>query len=279
MGVVIALLAAVAYGAGDFFGGLATKREQVFVVVTWSGACGLVTALGAAAWLSPHVPAARDLELGALVGLIGGGAIACLYHGLAVGRMSVVAPLTAVIAAVMPVVYGVATGERPSTTVFAGIALALAAVGLISSASREDVAGQPEPQRSGLVQAVAAGAGFGLLYIVLSRTSHGVWPLVAARAVSVTVAAAVGLLTGRFALPARSSAPSVLWSGVLDMAGNILYLVALRYTFVSIAAVLTSLYPASTVVLARLVLSERLSRWQWTGVCCAALGIALIARG
>lgn len=279
MGVVIALLAAAAYGAGDFFGGVSSKREPVLIVVTFSGLCGLATALAAAAWLAPYHPASRDLVLGALAGVIGGAAIACLYRGLAIGRMSVVAPLTAVIAAVVPVAYGVSVGERPSAIVLAGIVVALAAVGLISSASREDVAGQPEPQRSGIPQALGAGVGFGLLYVVLSRTSHEVWPLVAARTVSVTLVGGCALALRRLRLPAPASRASIAWSGVLDMAGNILYLVSLRYTFISVAAVLTSLYPASTVVLARLVLAERLGRLQWLGVGCAAAGIAMIAHG
>ena len=279
MGVVIALLAAATYGAGDFFGGLSAKREPVLVVVTFSGVFGLLTASAAVLWLDPSAPPALDLELGALAGAIGGGAIACLYRGLAIGRMSVVAPLTAVIAAIVPVVFGMAVGERPSVLVFAGIVVALTAVGLISSASDEDVTGQPEPRRAGIAFAAGAGVGFGLLYVVLSQTSHGMWPLIAARTVSVTLVGVSGLALGRLALPARAALPTIAWSGVLDMLGNILYLISLRYTYIAIAAVLTSLYPASTVILARVVLSERLGRLQWLGVGCAAAGIAMIAHG
>jgi drug/metabolite transporter (DMT)-like permease len=279
LGVIIALFAAAAYGAGDFFGGLASKREPVLSVVALSGACGLATATAAALWLSPHAPPASDLSLGALAGLVGAGAIGCLYHGLAVGRMSVVAPITAVIAAIVPVCFGIAVGERPSAIVVVGIVLALVAVALVSAPSDEDVAGEPEPKRSGIAPAIASGIGFGLLYVILSQTSRGMWPLVAARCVSVSVAAAAGVLTRRIAWPARRSVPTIVWSGALDMLGNILFLVSLRYTLISIAAVLTSLYPASTVVLARFVLSERLAAVQWAGVACAAVGIAMIARG
>lgn len=279
MGVLIALFAAVAYGAGDFFGGLSTKRASVLAVVPVSGVFGLITALAAVPLLSPGPPPPRDLVLGAVTGAIGGAAIAFLYRGLAIGRMSVVAPITAVIAAIVPVCFGVFVGERPSWLAAAGILLALASVALISSPSDRDVTGAPEPRRSGIAEACAAGVGFGLLYVVLSQTTRGIWPLVAARCVSVALVGAVALALRRFALPSRASLPPIAASGLLDMAGNILYVVSLRYTLISIAAVLTSLYPASTVMLARIVLSERLARIQWVGVACALAGIALIAHG
>lgn len=277
--MIIALCAALTYGAGDFFGGLSAKRASVLTVVPLSGLFGLLTALAAVPFLSPHAPPVSDLELGALTGVIGGAAIAFLYRGLAVGRMSVVAPITAVIAAIVPVAFGVFRGERPSLGACLGIVMSLGAVALISSSSDRDVSGQPEPRRSGISEAVAAGVGFGMLYVVLALTSRGVWPLVAARCVSVAVVGAVALATGGFARPGRASLATIAASGILDMAGNILYVVSLRFSMVSVAAVLTSLYPASTVMLARIVLSEKLGGIQWTGVACAVAGIALIARG
>jgi len=279
LGVIIALLAAATYGAGDFFGGLATKREAVLTVVPFSGVFGLVTALAAVPLLSPHPPSQSDLVLGAWTGAIGGAAIAFLYRGLSVGPMSVVAPITAVIAAIVPVAYGVAVGgERPSIVVGIGIALALGAVALVSSSSDQDVTGQPEPRRSGIVHALAAGLGFGLLFVILSRTSLGMWPLVAARCVSVAAVGVVAIAMRRLTMPNSRSLATIAASGTLDMIGNVLYLVSLRYAMLSVAAVVTSLYPASTVMLARLVLAERLGRVQWLGVGCAAVGIALISQ-
>lgn len=279
MGVIIALAAAAVYGAGDFFGGLASKRESVFTVVPVTGLFGLAIALASVPIFSPGAPNPRDLELGALVGLVGGVAIACLYRGLAIGSMSIVAPITAVIAAVVPVGFGLVAGERPSAVVIAGIVLAIGAVALISSSSHEDVSGQAEPRRAGLIEAVCAGVGFGLLYVILSQTSRGMWPLVAARVVSVASVAAVALALRRFSRPSAASLRTMACSGILDMGGNVLYLLSLRYTYLAVAAVITSLYPASTVMLARLVLAEKLGRLQWVGVGCAAVGIALIARG
>jgi drug/metabolite transporter (DMT)-like permease len=279
LGIILALVAAATYGAGDFLGGLAAKRNSVLTVVPISGVFGFATALAAVPFLSPGAPPRADLELGALTGAIGGAAIAFLYRGLAVGRMSVVAPITAVIAAIVPVGFGFIVGERPSIGVAVGIVLALGAVVLVSSSSDRDVTGQPEPSRAGIGDALLAGVGFGLLYVVLSQTSRGVWPLVAARFVSVALVGAIAVATRRLAAPTRGSLAKIAWSGMLDMAGNIFYVLSLRHALISVAAVITSLYPASTVLLARIVLSERLGRVQWIGVACAIAGIALIARG
>jgi drug/metabolite transporter (DMT)-like permease len=279
MGVILALFAAASYGTGDFFGGLASKRAPLAMVVWASGLVGLLTALLAVPLLSPGSPPPHDLALGAGAGIVGGAAIACLYRGLAIGRMSVVAPITAVVAAVVPVVFGVLLGERPTPLALAGIACALAAVAAISRSADEDVTGMPEPRRSGIVEAFGAGAGFGVLYILLAQTSHGMWPLVASRCVSVACAAAVALVSRRMAAPPRAIVPTIAACGFFDTSGNALYLLALRHTLIAIAAVLTSLYPATTVVLARIVLRERLARIQWAGVLLAAVGVALIAAG
>ena len=278
MGIVLAIIAAVTYGIGDFFGGLSTKRNSVWLVVPISGAFGLLTALAAALALDPAPPPRSDVELGVAVGIIGGGAIACLYRGLAIARMSVVAPITAVVAAVVPVAFGLITGERPHAAAYVGILLALISVALISSASIEDVSGDPEPKQSGYPEAFAAGLGFGLLYVLLAKTSHGMWPLVAARATSVVLVGAIALAARQLTLP-RKGLGAMAATGMFDMGGNVFYLLALRHTLVAIAAVITSLYPASTVLLARVVLRERLTRLQWVGVACAAAGVALIAYG
>lgn len=278
MGVIFALLAAFAYGSADFFGGLATKKSSVLTVVTTASALGLGIALVAVPLFSPHPPTTRDIELGALIGLVSGGALASLYRGLAVARMSVVAPITAVVAAIVPVAFGRIVGERPSWVVATGIVLAIGAVGLISLSSHEDIGGQPEPKRSGIPEALLAGVGFGLVYVILSQTSRGMWPLVSARVASLTIVGGLALATRRLEAPTRQTIPAA-FSGTLDMVGNIFYLTALRHTLISVAAVLASLYPASTVMLARIVLKERLGRVQWIGIACAAAGIALIAHG
>lgn len=277
MGIVLALVAAVTYGVADFFGGLATKRSAVWTVVVLTGLCGLATALACVPLLSPAPPPPRDLEIGAVIGLASAAGLATFYRGLAVARMSIVAPITAVLAAVVPVIYGAVRGERLSAVGFAGIALALVAVFFVSRASDEDVAGQPEPARFGVVYGLGAGFAFGLIFVLLSATSRGVWPLVMSRCVSVVIVGVSAAIAGRLTRPAPGSAAVIIAAGVLDMAANVAYLLALRNTLISIAAVVTSLYPASTVLLARIVLHERLGPVQWLGVGCAFIGVILLS--
>jgi len=239
----------------------------------------LATALLAVPLLGAGPPPPRDLAIGALVGLVGLVGIAALYRGLAIARMSVVAPITAVVAAAVPIAYGVLRGERPSALAIVGIALALGAVALVSRASDEDVAGDPEPQRAGLMLACLSGVGFGLVYVLLAASSRGAWPLVASRTMFILCTGAIVLWTrAPLTRPAGMIRLAAL-SGVLDMGANVLYLLALRHTLISIAAVIASLYPASTVMLARLVLHERLHGIQWAGVACALAGVVLMARG
>ena len=199
MGIVLALAAALVYGAADFFGGLASKRNVVWGVVFVSGVTGLVTAIVALPLLGLGPPQPRDLELGAIVGVVGLIGIAALYRGLAIARMSVVAPITAVVAASVPIFYGVVRGERPSLPAIIGIVLALGAVALVSRSSDEDVAGDPEPQRAGLLLALLSGLGFGLVYVLLAASSRGAWPLVASRTMFVIF---TGLIVWRMRLPA-----------------------------------------------------------------------------
>lgn len=279
MGILLALAAALIYGAADFFGGLATKRNVVWPVVFVSGVAGLATALVALPLLGLGPPQPRDLALGAIIGVVGLIGIAALYRGLAIARMSVVAPITAVVAAAVPIAYGVLRGERPSLPAIVGIALALGAVALVSRPSDEDVAGDPEPQRAGLLLALLSGLGFGLVYTLLAASSHSAWPLVASRTMFILCTGAIVLYMRPAVLLAPGTGRLTALTGVLDMGANVLYLLSLRYTLVSIAAVIASLYPASTVMLARVVLHERLHAIQWAGVACALAGVILMARG
>lgn len=277
MGVLLALTAALVYGAADFLAGLATKRSAVWTVVVITSAVGLATALAFVPLLRSGPPSARDLAIGVLIGVCSGSGLLAFYQGLAVSRMSVVAPITAVLAALVPVAYGVLRGEHLSIAGFSGIGLALVAVFLVSRASDEDVSGQPEPARSGWLYGLAAGLAFGLIFVLLATTSRGVWPLVASRCINIALIGALALVTGRLSPPVRPTYWMILVAGALDMLANVAYVVALRYTLVSIAAVVTSLYPASTVLLARVVLHERLGPVQWVGVACALVGVVLLS--
>jgi len=275
----LAVLASIAYGAADFLGGLATKRgSTVFSAVVCSQATGLLLVLLALPFLPAASPTTPDLAWGAASGLAGGIGLALLYRGLAVGVMSVVAPVTAVCAVIIPVAVGLALGERPASPASLGVALAVVSIVLISrSGEMED----GKSAATGLATAVASGIAIGIFLVCLERTgpSAGLWPLVPARVVSVSFFAVAGALAREKLLPRRESWPIVMGGGALDMLANILYLLAVRQGPLSIVATLTSLYPASTILLARIVLRERLRLVQQAGVACAVLAIVLIVSG
>ena len=275
----LAVMASVAYGAADFLGGLATKRgSTVFAAVVCSQATGLLLVLLALPLLPPASPTGADLAWGAASGLAGGIGLALLYRGLAIGVMSVVAPVTAVCAVIIPVAVGFALGERPTGAATAGVVLAVVAIVLISQ-SGEGEGGKRVT--TGVTTAIASGIAIGIFLVCLERTgkSAGLWPLVPARVASVGLFAVAGLVARQKLLPRRESWPIVAGGGALDMVANVLYLVAVRQGPLSIVATLTSLYPASTILLARIVLRERLRIIQQAGVACAVLAIVLIVSG
>lgn len=282
MAVVFGLLAAVAYGAADFLGGLSSRRSPLaaVLVVSQLSSLGVLALLVAAS--APEAPLRRDVLLGAAAGVALGAGLVLLYRGLAVGRMSVVAPITAVGAALLPVAWGVGTGERPSVGALGGAAAALAGIVLVSRSPGEGTApGSASRRHLEPVLALGAGAGFGSAFILLGSTSAqaGFWPLAGARPVTVAVLAAGALVAGQGVRPRRVDVPLVVLTGTLDMAANAFYLVAVRGGLLSLVAVLVSLYPATTVLLARVVLDERITGIQWTGLALAGAGVALIASG
>lgn len=281
MGILLATCAALVYGAADFVGGMASKRTSTWSVAALSQIFGVLFLLLVFPLLHSGAARGGDLLWGGIAGIAGAGAVGFLYRGLAIGRMSVVSPITAVLAAALPVVWGVARGERPSVFAYVGIALALGAVVLVSSASAEptEAAARVRGLAPGIPQALIAGTGFGLFFIFLAHTSpdSGVWPLIGARAASIALLLAVALVTRNSILPAQGTLGPIALSGLLDMGANVLYLLSTKFALLAIAAVITSLYPASTVLLARMVLHERLNARQWSGVAAAGAGVVLIA--
>lgn len=299
MAVVLGLLVSLTYGAGDFFGGLATKRARAGAVVLGSFALSTVLlALTTGVWWligSLPAPRGRDLALGAATGVVAPVALGLLYHGLAVGRMSVVAPITAVLAALVPFTWGLATGDRPGALALAGVVAALVAVGFISGAPehadslREPGEASLRSDRGVVAVAAAAGMGFGVVYVLLGSTTDepGLWPLMVARPLAVLLAASALAMVARNRhrsmahelLAPVGARPLVAAAGVLDVGANTIYLAATRHGLLSIVAVLSSLYPVATVVLARVFLGERLHRQQVAGLVLAGAGVAAIGLG
>ncbi|MFI6598057.1 EamA family transporter [Nonomuraea sp. NPDC050536] len=272
--VILATACAVVYGTADFFGGLATKRSRVLSVVALSQSAGLILILALLPILPGHFDE-RALLWGLASGVAGAAGLVLFYRALARGVMSVVAPTTAVTSAALPVLFGLVTGERPHPVALAGIVLALASVLLVS----QDRGGARKTSLSSVLIALAAGAGFGGFFILLALAPDdtGMWPLVGARMSSLAMVVLLAVVTRRTLKPSGGSLHIILAAGVLDMAANVLYLLAKQHGLLSLVAVLVSLYPASTLLLARQVLGERLRGIQIAGVACALGAVALIA--
>jgi drug/metabolite transporter (DMT)-like permease len=278
LGPLLALGASLSWGIGDFLAGRASRRVRLLTVLVVSQAAGLASIAVVVLARGESAPAARYLGYAALAGVAGAVGLAALYRGLAVGSMSVVAPISAT-AAVVPVVAGVVTGERPSAVQAAGIALALAGVVL---ASRDaDATGRGRGVATGVGLALVAALSFGVLLVALGAASEGdaLWGTLAMRTTSFTVLAATAVAVRASVSPSRSDLPALLAVGLLDTAGNALFALASTESLLSVAAVLAQVYPVVTVILARVVLGERIARPQQVGVAAALVGVTLITAG
>lgn len=267
------LLAATSWGGGDFAGGLASKRASVFRVVAIAHGCGLLAML-LLAWLSREpIPPATALWWGAFAGFVGAFGIAALYRALAIGRMGVVAPVAAVVTGCLPVLVGIRTEGWPDPVQVAGFGLALVSIWLVARPN------EYVDSHRGVGLAVLAGIAFGLFLVAGKQAGqHGVfWPLVAARFVSTGLMLVLWLVSPNDTRPLRPVLLPMVLSGLLDSAGNALFIAATRHGRLDVAAVLSSLYPASTVLLARFLLKERIARLQAVGVGCALASVALIS--
>ncbi|MGE0393245.1 MAG: EamA family transporter [Vicinamibacterales bacterium] len=277
----LALASALLYGSGDFLGGLLTRRVPALLVVALGQFAGLAVLLLLVAFAPAAQPSRADVAWGIAAGAFGGGGVALLYRGLAVGPMSVIAPTTAVCAVAVPVLWDVARGGRPGLQAVAGIVLAVVSIVLISQAPDPAAAARPAAGARlppGLGVALLSGVLIGGFFLTLAETSPdaGLWPLVAARVTSVSGFGA-GMLAARqpWRVPPATGV-LIVSGGVLDMVANALYLLATRGGPLASVVTLASLYPASTVVLARAVLGERIGRLQAAGVLAALLAVALI---
>lgn len=272
--ILLGLSSAFSWGAGDFSGGLASKRTSAYTVVVLSQFVGLLILLFAVFLVTPEAFTTQAAIWGGIAGVCGALGLVALYSGLARGPMGMVAPLTAVIAAIVPVVFSIFQIGLPAASDLIGIIVALGAVWIISSGN--DLA---KINFKDLSLPLLAGLGFGLFFILIARasTESTIWPLVFARTSSVIFIFLVGLLLGKNEIPQRSQVPLIALAGIFDTAGNILFILATRFGRLDIAAVLSSLYPAATVFLAWMVLKEGLTTRQWIGVVLVILAVVLIA--
>lgn len=275
---VLALLGAVSWGTGDFFGGLASRRAHVLTVLAISQAVGL---LGVATWAvasGDSPPGLTDVLPAIGAGAAGAAGLAALYRGMAIGAMGIVAPISAV-SPVVPLGVDLVRGNAPAALQWAGIVVALAGVVLLA---REPGAGLGRAGLAGGVTlALVAALGFGLFIVGLDAASDGgaTWAVVVARASSSSVALGAVLVVSVPLRPPTRLLPAIVAVGLFDTTANVLVAFATTYGSAGIVAVLSALYPLTTILLARAFLSERLDRARRIGGALALTGAALVAIG
>jgi len=272
--VAFGLLASASWGAGDFSGGLATRKQSVISVLLLAHLVGLFLFLGLALLSREVIPAITDLGWGALAGLSGAVGLGALYSALASGRMGLAAPMVGVIAAIIPVIVSMLANGAPSTLQLVGFAIGIASLWLVS------YSGGQVPQRKILGLALLSGLGFGMFLVLIDRVQSDAifWPLAAARAASFIVMFGITIVSRRGWRPSDNRQWAFIsLSGILDAAANAFFVVASHLGRLDIAAVLSSLYPAMTVLLAWLFLKERLTRVQILGLVAALVAIMLIS--
>ncbi len=275
MTLVLALSAAVAYGLSDFVGGLTSRRVSPWTMALVSMLGGAVAA-GVVTLVRGGDPDGADLAWAVLAGLGNGLGTAFLYRGLSGGRMGVVAPVSGVGAALVPVAAGLLAGERPAVLAWVGILVALPAIWLVA---REPGAGIGALRGSGLVDGVLAGAGFGVLFAALAQIPEeaGFGPLALNQAVGGVVVVVVAAAMRAPVVPRQPLAALGLVTGLLGLTATGLFLLATHGGLLTLVAVVTSLYPAVTVLLAAGLLRERVHRDQGIGLAMCALAVGLIA--
>jgi drug/metabolite transporter (DMT)-like permease len=291
--IALALVSAICFGLSDYAAGLATRAASVFKVTLVAQATGLVGALLIGPWVSPLRLSAAAAGWGAVAGVTGVFGAVTLYLGFRHAVFSVASTLSAVGAAVLSVLAGLLYGERPSTPALTGIALAVVAIAAISAgpgsagdSPADD--GQAPPARhraatgrhlAGVGYGLVAGVCFALYFIALDRagTGSGLWPIVVGEAVSLPVLAVCALAAGQLGVPGPGSRWLAVLTGAASVAAATLYFLASHHGLLAITAVITSLYPGGTILLAWVRLGERLSAVRLAGLLLAGASVALIA--
>lgn len=277
--ILYGLVSAAAWGAADFIGGLASKRTSPIRVLYLAEIAGFLPFMLLAVVLREPIPPARDLLTGAFASLIGLSGLIFLYRALAEGQMTIAAPVSALFAAVIPVIFGSLTLGLPSATTMIGFGLAFFAVWLIS---QTDGTNWRFPLRglrslSSLRLPLISGLFFGFYFIVLHRATLNAffWPLTAARFAGFAALGLLALVTRQPAMPPRETWTLCILNGVIDIAGNGFYVLSSQTGRIDVAAVLGALYPAGTVLLAWMLLKERISTIQTFGIILAFIAIVL----
>jgi len=283
LAILLALYSALAYGLSDFVGGLVSRRVTAWPVAVVGQLSATACTFAAAVFVAGS-PTTQDFLWALLAGVGSGVGTGFLYRGFAAGRMSVVAPVSAVGAAVVPVLAGAVGGERLSLVVWTGIVLAMPGIWLVSSTADElpdGGGGERASLAEGLLDGVLAGLGFGVLFAALGQvpSDAGLWPLAVAQLVSLPAVVLLAVSLGAPWVPREPYTWWALLAGPLGASATLAFLLAAQTGFLTVAGVLASLYPATTVLLAALVLKEHIHRAQGVGLGLCAVAIGFVAGG
>ncbi len=275
LSILLGLTSAITWGAGDFTGGIASRRTGTYRAVVFGEAVGLVLLLIVVFATPQPMPDFKSILLSIAAGALGTFGIVLLYLSMTQGKMSIAAPVSALLAAALPVIVGTITQGFPGYLALLGFGFALAAIWLISQS--EDGVKDIFTHLSDLKLPLLAGVGFGLYFVLMNAATRETtfWPMVFARASGLIVVALFILIRRDPFAVVRAAWPVIILNGILDVGGNFFYVLAGQVGRLDISAVLSSLYPGSTVVLAWIILKERLTRTQWTGIACALIAIIL----
>lgn len=274
LSIIYGLASAIVWGAGDFCGGLATRRANVYRVVLLAHGLGVLIMVGCALLFNEQAPTQRDLFYGVTGGIAGLVGLLAFYQGLSQGSMGVTAPVAAIVTAVIPILVGAVKEGAPPPLQLLGFGVALTAVWLLAGRVRLGTI----PWRAFQLP-ILAGTGFGLFYVLFDNVSEGsvFWPLTGARVASVLILGIIVSKEPRKGFPTRSQWPIIGLAGLFDAFGNVFFVLAAQAGRLDIASVLSSLYPATTLLLARFLLNERLSPSQRWGAGLAMLALMMIA--
>jgi drug/metabolite transporter (DMT)-like permease len=279
LGIGLALAASLAWGVGDFIGGSKARVLSVLSVLVCSQVVGFLWIAGVAIVAQEPAPGSREMAFAALSAVAGTLGLACFFRAIAIGKMSLVVPIAAM-AAVVPVIVGIATGDRPSALQLAGMLVAMTGAVLASREPDREGSGGPRLAAGVLLAALSAFA-WGWFFLAIDVASDGgaVWASLVNRTTSLVILLAAAIILRPRLREARPHVPALAVSGTLDVSANLLFAAASTKGLVSLVSVAGSLYPVVTVVLARVVLKERVNRIQDAGVIAALGGVVLIAAG
>jgi len=274
IGAILALTAAFSWGSGDFIGGFASRRLSHYPALFLSSIGSLTILFLTAVLMGESTPSWSNLMYVVPAGVIGALGMGALFKGLSLGNPAIVAPIAGVIQAVLPLLVGMVDQGIPGWTKLLGFGLGLVGIWLVTRVKTEQV----QRSRVSIILAVAAGLGFGSFLVLITRmdTQDIYFPLAAAKfAALITVFILIKLT--KQSVPRITRMPITLVSGVLDAGGNVFYLIANQFTRLDIVAVLSSFYPAITVLLSYFILKDKILRTQWIGVIVCVSAIILIS--